>query len=78
MKITLGAAAGAILTAFSFGATVGNDRSEFQEAARRSVRNEREIVLIRIERAKDRQTMKQLVNMVSEVRADIKAMKEAR
>ena len=76
LKIIIGACVGALLSAASIGVAIGEDRTEFRQAADLAKSNSERIHKIEIQIAEDRITSRNMLNLLSEVRADVKAIRE--
>lgn len=69
-------AAGAFTTAFATGLTIGSELEEFKSAAVRSIENRSEIRAIQLQIAEDRIVTRHILELLNEVRTDVKYMRE--
>jgi len=75
-KVSISFGAGIIVTAFTMGLTLGGERLEFKEAAERTIRNEAAIRKIELQIAEDRIVSRHMLELLNEVRSDVKAIRE--
>lgn len=75
-SVSISFGAGIIVTAFTMGVGLGGERVEFKEAAERSVRNESAINTIKLQIAEDRIVSRHMLELLNEVRSDVKAIRE--
>ena len=69
-------AAGVITTTFATALTIGSEREEFKSAVVRSVENRNEIRVIQLKTAEDRIITKHIVDMLNEVRRDVRYLRD--
>jgi len=75
VKITVSAAAGAVLTAFSVGAAIGGDRNLFLDTAQKLPVIEARVSRIELQIAEDRVVARHMLELLNEVRNDVRAIR---
>jgi hypothetical protein len=75
VKITLSAAAGALIMAFTIGTTFGQERSLFRETAHRLPVIEGRVTRIELQTAEDRIVARHMLELLNEVRNDVRAIR---
>ena len=76
LKWLLVAVASSALTIFVMGISIGEERGIFQAAAERSIQNQADIRKIQLQIAEDRIISRHMLDLLNEVRADVRAIRE--
>jgi hypothetical protein len=75
VKITVSAVVGAVLTAFSVGATIGGDRNLFLDTSHKMPVIEARVSRIELQIAEDRIVARHMLELLNEVRNDVRAIR---